>query len=87
MTPTTTSFADLLRSAVTDPGIISSAYQQFHRYSLGNQLLAADLLRSRLSELRHARLRQCAATVVEAQDQLRPVAVTMAVSHLAPGQP
>jgi len=34
------SFADLLRSAVTDPGIISSAYRQFHNYSLGNQLLA-----------------------------------------------
>jgi antirestriction protein ArdC len=29
-----------LRSAVTDPGVISSAYQQFHNYSLGNQLLA-----------------------------------------------
>jgi antirestriction protein ArdC len=34
------SFADLLRSAVTDPGIISSAYRQFYSYSLGNQLLA-----------------------------------------------
>jgi len=34
------SFADLLRSAVTEPGIISSAYLQFHQYSLGNQLLA-----------------------------------------------
>ena len=40
MTPTTASFADLLRSAVTDPGIVSSAYRQFHNYSLGNQLLA-----------------------------------------------
>ena len=39
MTPTT-SFADLLRSAVTEPGIIASADSQFHRYSLGNQLLA-----------------------------------------------
>jgi len=36
----TTSFADLLRSAVTEPGIISSAYRQFHSYSIGNQLLA-----------------------------------------------
>jgi antirestriction protein ArdC len=35
-----TSFADLLRSAVTEPGIISTAYRQFHNYSLGNQLLA-----------------------------------------------
>jgi antirestriction protein ArdC len=40
MTPTTVSFADLLRSAVSDPGVISSAYQQFHTYSIGNQLLA-----------------------------------------------
>ena len=40
MTPTTVSFADLLRSAVTDPGVVSNAYQQFHSYSLGNQLLA-----------------------------------------------
>jgi len=35
-----TSFADLLQSAVTEPGIISSAYRQFHTYSIGNQLLA-----------------------------------------------
>src|SRR5262245_43103289 len=34
------SFAELLASAVTEPGILSSAYQQFHNYSLGNQLLA-----------------------------------------------
>ena len=40
MTPNTPSFADLLRSAVTDPGVVSSAYRQFHTYSLGNQLLA-----------------------------------------------
>ena len=39
MTPVA-SFADLLRSAVTEPGIISAAYQQFHTYSIGNQLLA-----------------------------------------------
>ena len=38
MTPTP-SFADLLRSAVTEPGTISTAYRQFHNYSLGNQLL------------------------------------------------
>jgi hypothetical protein len=30
MTPNTTSFADLLRSAVTDPGVVSSTYRQFH---------------------------------------------------------
>src|SRR5262245_57061483 len=42
MTPAVSapSFADLLRSAVTEPGILSSAYQQFHTYSIGNQLLA-----------------------------------------------
>jgi antirestriction protein ArdC len=34
------SFAELLQSAVTEPGILSKAYQQFHSYSLGNQLLA-----------------------------------------------
>lgn len=34
------SFADLLRSAVSEPGTISAAYRQFHSYSLGNQLLA-----------------------------------------------
>ncbi|MEQ1897624.1 MAG: ArdC-like ssDNA-binding domain-containing protein [Vicinamibacterales bacterium] len=39
MTPTV-SFADLLASAVTEPGIISCAYSQFHQYSIGNQLLA-----------------------------------------------
>ena len=39
MTPTA-AFADLLRSAVTEPGTVSTAYRQFHSYSLGNQLLA-----------------------------------------------
>lgn len=33
-------FADLLARAVTDPGVISDAYRQFHHYSVGNQLLA-----------------------------------------------
>ena len=36
MTPSVASFADLLRSAITDPGTISTAYRQFHSYSLGN---------------------------------------------------
>ncbi len=40
MTPSIASFADLLASAVTEPGILSAAYRQFHSYSLGNQLLA-----------------------------------------------
>ena len=38
--PTPKAFADLLQSAVTEPGILSRAYSQFHSYSLGNQLLA-----------------------------------------------
>ena len=33
-------FAELLQSAVHEPGILSQAYRQFHNYSLGNQLLA-----------------------------------------------
>lgn len=40
MTPSATSFAHLLESAVNDPGTISAAYRQFHNYSIGNQLLA-----------------------------------------------
>jgi antirestriction protein ArdC len=39
MTPPRT-FADLLQSAVNEPGILSTAYQAFHNYSIGNQLLA-----------------------------------------------
>ena len=38
--PTPKAFADLLASAVNEPGILSQAYQQFHSFSLGNQLLA-----------------------------------------------
>jgi len=40
MAPSVAAFADLLRSAVTEPGIVSSAYRAFHNYSIGNQLLA-----------------------------------------------
>ena len=40
MAPSARAFADLLQTAVTDPGVISRAYRQFHSYSLGNQLLA-----------------------------------------------
>ncbi len=39
-TPSPKAFAALLQSAVHEPGILSQAYQQFHSYSLGNQLLA-----------------------------------------------
>ena len=38
--PTPQGFAALLQSAVREPGTLSQAYQQFHQYSLGNQLLA-----------------------------------------------
>ena len=37
---TNPTFAGLLRTTVAEPGTLSSAYQQFHSYSLGNQLLA-----------------------------------------------
>src|SRR6267154_1914318 len=40
MTASAQTFADLLQKAVTEPGIISTAYRQFHNYSIGNQLLA-----------------------------------------------
>jgi len=40
-TTITPAFAELLQTAVTEPGILSSAYSQFHSYSLGNVLLAA----------------------------------------------
>jgi antirestriction protein ArdC len=33
-------WADLLKQAVTVPGLVSEAYSAFHGYSLGNQLLA-----------------------------------------------
>jgi N-terminal domain of anti-restriction factor ArdC len=36
----TASFAELLQTAVTQSGTISTAYSAFHSYSLGNQLLA-----------------------------------------------
>ncbi len=38
--PTPKAFADLLREAVHEPGILARAYSQFNTYSLGNQLLA-----------------------------------------------
>ena len=37
-------FSDLLREAVTRPGILSEAYHAFHAFSLGNQILAASQL-------------------------------------------
>jgi len=41
MATTQIPFADLLQTAVTEPGTLSQAYSQFHNYSLGNVLLAA----------------------------------------------
>ena len=38
--PTPKAFTALLQAAVNEPGTLSQAYQQFHAYSLGNQLLA-----------------------------------------------
>jgi antirestriction protein ArdC len=40
MTTNQASFAELLQSAVTEPGTVSAAYRQFHNFSIGNQLLA-----------------------------------------------
>jgi antirestriction protein ArdC len=39
-TPAPVTFAHLLEQAVNEPGILSTAYTNFHTYSLGNQLLA-----------------------------------------------
>ena len=47
----TTSFEQLLHEALTDPGLLSEAYRAFHRYSVGNQLLAALQLRRRGARL------------------------------------
>ncbi len=33
-------WGELLHKAVTEPGVISTAYRRFHNYSFGNQLLA-----------------------------------------------
>jgi antirestriction protein ArdC len=33
-------WSDLLHRAVTEPGVISQAFQRFHNYSIGNQILA-----------------------------------------------
>ena len=40
MTTPQKSFAELLESALTNPGTISASYSAFHNYSFGNQLLA-----------------------------------------------
>ena len=40
-------FAPLLEQALTEPGIVSAAYGRFHRFSIGNQILAATQLLER----------------------------------------
>ena len=40
-------FVPLLKQALTEPGIVSAAYGRFHRFSLGNQILAAVQLQQR----------------------------------------
>lgn len=43
----TVAWATMLQDAVTQPGIISSAYSAFHNYSIGNQMLAWSQLTAR----------------------------------------
>ena len=38
--PDTTKWSDLLKEAVTKPGMILEAYTAFYGYSIGNQILA-----------------------------------------------
>lgn len=45
--PETIRWADLLNEAITTPGLIHEAYSRFHRFSFGNQLLAASQCRRR----------------------------------------
>jgi antirestriction protein ArdC len=45
--PDRAKWSDLLREAVTAPGIISEAYSAFHGYSVGNQMLAMVQCRMR----------------------------------------
>lgn len=40
-------YFELLAQALSEPGIVSAAYQRFHRFSLGNQSLAAMQLLQR----------------------------------------
>lgn len=40
-------FSPLLNQALTEPGIVSAAYGRFHRFSIGNQILAAIQLQER----------------------------------------
>jgi hypothetical protein len=42
-------FAPLLEQALTEPGIVSQAFRRFHRFSVGNQILAAVQLRQKCS--------------------------------------
>ena len=42
-----TEFQELLTEALTKPGVVNAAYSAFHRFSIGNQILAAVQLLSR----------------------------------------
>jgi hypothetical protein len=44
-------FSTILNTALSEPGRINAAYQAFHNFSLGNQMLAAEQLISRGLEL------------------------------------
>lgn len=44
-------FSQILATALTEPGRINAAYSVFHRFSLGNMMLAAEQLISRGMEL------------------------------------
>lgn len=41
MTTDNIQFSDLLNNAITQPGVLSSAYTAFYNYSIGNQIAAA----------------------------------------------
>lgn len=43
----TVKWAELLQRAISEPGVIESAYTRFHNYSVGNQILALIQCRAR----------------------------------------
>ena len=81
-------FAPLLERALTEPGIISAAYRRFHRFSIGNQILAAIQLHDRglrtaAGEVGTATLQGQPGDPRRRQAQGRP-AVTQSVRYLTP---
>ena len=67
-TPAPATFAHLLEHAVNEPGILSTAYRQFHNYSLGNQLLALVAV----SRARHSARPDCDVPTLEGTRAIRP---------------